>query len=73
VTDPEPTWVPVLLGDVRVGDVARTIDALIPEGSRYLKSQGTIVAVRSGSVTLKIGTDSVVFQPEQLERLERPE
>lgn len=76
MTDPVPapeTWVPVLLGDVRVGDSIRVLADQVPAGNRWADQTGTIVGVRMGSITAQIGPDAVIFYPNQLERLERPE
>lgn len=76
MTDPtsdDQVWVPVYLGDCRVGDTVRPMDGMIDPHSRYVDATGTIVGVRFGSITVRIGDDSVVFWPDQLERLSRPE
>jgi hypothetical protein len=66
-------WTDVLLGDVRVGDTVRTKVGTVPSSSRYADITGTVVGVRSGSVAVKTGEDTVLFWPNQLERLVRPE
>lgn len=68
-----PTWVPVYLGDVRVGDTVKARADSLPPDSRYADYVGTVVGIRFGSLTVRIGDDSIVFQAEQLDRLERPE
>lgn len=73
MTESEPTWVDVLLGDVRLGDSVRTKEGTVPDSSRYSDITGTVVGVRSGSVAVKTGEDTVMFWPSQLERLTRPE
>lgn len=75
MTDPSPdlVWVPVVLGDCRIGDTVRAIPETLPDGSRWASAVGTIVAVRMGFVTVRIDVDSVVFEANQLERLQRPE
>lgn len=73
MTEPALEWVDVFLGDVRLGDSVRTKEGTVPAGSRFSDIQGTVVAVRSGSVAVKIGEDTVLYWPEQLERLARPE
>jgi hypothetical protein len=66
-------WTDVLLGDVRVGDTVRTKVGTVPSSSQYADITGTVVGVRSGSVAVKTGEDTVLFWPNQLERLVRPE
>ena len=73
MTEPDPVWVPVYLGEVRVGDSVRAMAGEVAESSRYVDSQGTVVAIRNGSIAVRIGQDTVMFWPSQLERLDRPE
>lgn len=70
---PDPGWVPVVLGDVRVGDTVRTLPNKVPEGSRFRNITGQIVGIRSGGVTVQVSEAWVNFWPDQLERQERPE
>jgi hypothetical protein len=73
VAESEPVWVPVFLGEVRVGDTVRTMAGTIPASSRYVDTTGAVVAIRNGSIAVKTGSDTVLFMPDQLERQERPE
>lgn len=73
MTEPQPVWVDVFLGEVRVGDSVRDKEGTVSSESRYSDVQGTVVAVRNGSVAVRIEQDTVLFWPNQLERLERPE
>lgn len=66
-------WVPVLLGDVRIGDHVRTIPEKIPESSSFREVSGEIVAIRSGGVSVNVEDTWIMFWPDQLERLDRPE
>ncbi len=66
-------WVQVLLGDVRVGDIVRTKAGAVADASRFSDVTGTVVGIRFGSVSMRTGQDTVVFSPDQLERLTRPE
>lgn len=70
---PDPQWLPVLLGDVRVGDTVRTIPDKIPTNSLYKNVTGLIVGIRSGGITVQIENNWVTFWADQLERMDRPE
>lgn len=69
----DPVWTDVFLGELLVGDSVRAKAGAVAESSRYRDMQGTVVAIRNGSVAVRAEQDTVMFWPNQLERLERPE
>jgi hypothetical protein len=73
VTEPEPIWIDVFLGEIRVGDSVRTKPEEVATTSRYANVTGTVVAIRNGAIAVRTGEDTVLFWPVQLERLDRPE
>lgn len=72
MTEPEPVWVDLFLGEVQVGDSVRAKAGQVAGSSRYVDMTGTVVGVRSGSVAVRTGQDTVLFWPSMLERLVRP-
>lgn len=73
MSEPVLEWVDVLLGDVRIGDTVKTKEGTVPTSSQWADMSGTVTGVRSGSVAVTSGADTVLFWPTQLERLVRPE